>query len=41
MIPKKSISVLSAVGQPFHDPIADEALFEAIRKHAKVPVEEL
>ena len=41
MIPKKAISVISAAGQPFHDPAADEALFTAIRDNAKVPVEEL
>lgn len=41
MIPKKAISVISAEGQPFHDPVADEALFAGIRKHAKVAVEEL
>lgn len=40
MIPRKAISVISAAGQPFHDPAADEALFGAIRKHAKVRVEE-
>ncbi len=40
LIPKKAISVISAAGQPFHDPAADEALFTAIRDHAKVPVEE-
>lgn len=40
MIPKKAISAISAAGQPFHDPVADEALFNSIRIHAKVPVEE-
>ncbi len=40
MIPNKAISVISAAGQPFHDPAADEALFQAIRSHAEVPVEE-
>jgi uncharacterized protein (UPF0261 family) len=40
MIPRKAISVISAPGQPFHDPEADEALFSAIRQHAKVPVED-
>jgi uncharacterized protein (UPF0261 family) len=39
MIPKKAISVISAAGQPFHDPIADAALFNAIRANAEVPVE--
>jgi uncharacterized protein (UPF0261 family) len=41
LIPKKAISVISAAGQAFHDPEADEALFAAIRNHAEVPVEEL
>lgn len=38
MIPRKAISVISAPGQPFHDPVADEALFSAIHQHARVPV---
>jgi uncharacterized protein (UPF0261 family) len=38
MIPKKAVSVISAAGQPFHDPAADEALFSAIRSHARLPV---
>ncbi len=41
MIPRRAISVISAAGQPFHDPAADEALFAAIRQHATQPVEEL
>jgi uncharacterized protein (UPF0261 family) len=32
--------VISAAGQPFHDPAADEALFQAIHRQARVPVEE-
>ena len=40
MIPKKAISVISAAGQPFHDPAADEALFQAIRTLSKIPVKE-
>jgi len=40
MIPRKAISVISAPGQPFHDPAADEALFSAIRGNSRVPVEE-
>ena len=39
-IPRKAISVISAAGQPFHDPAADAALFTAIRDNARVPVEE-
>ncbi len=41
MIPKKAISVISAEGQPFHDPAADEALFAAIRSHAVNEVVEI
>jgi uncharacterized protein (UPF0261 family) len=38
LIPEKAISVISAEGQPFHDAAADDALFGAIRDHARVPV---
>lgn len=38
MVPKKAISIISAEGQPFYDPEADEALFSAIREHAQVEV---
>jgi len=41
MIPRQAISVISAAGQPFHAPAADEALFSAIRKNANFPVVEL
>jgi len=40
MIPRKAISVISAVGQPFHDAAADEALFSALKANANVPVQE-
>lgn len=40
MIPRKAISVISAEGQPFHDPEADDALFSALRNTANQPVEE-
>jgi uncharacterized protein (UPF0261 family) len=40
LVPTKAISVISAVGQPFHDPAADEALFAAIHENSKVPVVE-
>jgi len=36
--PLKTVSVISAEGQPFHDPEADAALFSAIDEHAKVEV---
>lgn len=38
MIPEKAISIIAAEGQPFHDSAADEALFTALKHHAKVPV---
>jgi uncharacterized protein (UPF0261 family) len=31
LIPRKALSIISAPGQLFHDPVADEALFEALR----------
>ena len=40
MIPRKAISVISAAGQPFHDAAADQALFNALKANAKVPVQE-
>jgi len=36
--PLKTVSVISAEGQPFHDPAADKALFDSIHKHATVEV---
>jgi len=41
MIPRKALSALGAPGQPFHDPAADEALFQSIRTHSEVSTEEL
>jgi uncharacterized protein (UPF0261 family) len=32
LLPLKGISAIDAAGQPFHDPAADSALFEAVRK---------
>jgi hypothetical protein len=32
---------LIAAGQPFHDPAADAALFDALRRHVTVPIMEL
>lgn len=42
LIPRKAISIISAPGQPFHDPAADEALFGAIRSHLRreIPIVE-
>ena len=41
LVPTKAISIISAEGQPFHDPAADAALFSTIRENAKVEVCEL
>jgi uncharacterized protein (UPF0261 family) len=43
LIPKKAISVISASGQPFHDPAADRALFDAIKANLRkdIPVMEM
>jgi len=40
LLPKKAISVISAAGQPFYDPAADAALFQAIETHLRndIPV---
>lgn len=38
LIPRKAISVISAEGQPFHDPAADQALFAAIREHSATEI---
>ena len=35
LLPLRAISVISAPGQPFHLPVADAALFAAIRQHLK------
>ena len=37
--PLKTVSVISAEGQPFYDPAADKALFKAIHDHANSKVE--
>lgn len=39
LLPKKAISVISAPGQPFHSPAADEALFQAIKAHLRKDIE--
>lgn len=42
-IPRKAISVISAPGQPFHDPVADAALFDAIKAGLRkdIPIVEM
>lgn len=39
MIPRHGVSLIDVEGQPFHDPAADAALFEAIRQHLGASVE--
>jgi uncharacterized protein (UPF0261 family) len=34
VLPMRGVSAIDAVGQPFHDPEADRALFAALRRHA-------
>lgn len=43
LIPHRAISVISAAGQPFHDPVADAALFASLQSNlrADVPVRDL
>lgn len=35
LLPRKAISIVSAPGQPFHDPAADEALFSELRQYLR------
>lgn len=39
LIPQRAISVISAEGEAFHDPQADEALFSAIKHHLRSDVD--
>lgn len=43
LLPLKAISVISAPGKPFHDPVADTALFTSIKTHLRpgIPVIEM
>ena len=43
LLPLQAISVISAAGQPFHDPAADAALFQALKADLRpdIPVVEL
>lgn len=34
LLPLRGVSMIDAEGQPFHDPEADQALFESLREHA-------
>ena len=39
LIPQKAISVISAPGQKFHDPAADQTLFEALKTNLRKDIE--
>jgi len=43
LLPLRAVSIISAEGQPFHDPAADTALFGALRAHLRkdIPLREL
>lgn len=38
VLPLRGVSALDAPGQPFHDPAADAALFEALRHHLRADI---
>ena len=38
LLPLGGVSMIDAPGQPFHDPDADRALFDALREHVRPPV---
>jgi uncharacterized protein (UPF0261 family) len=38
LLPRKAFSVISAEGQPFHDPAADDALFAALREKLRADI---
>ena len=39
LLPTKAISIISASGQPFYDPDADQALFNAIKANLSPSIE--
>jgi uncharacterized protein (UPF0261 family) len=43
LLPRRAISVISAPGQKFHDPEADQALFDSLKAHLRkdIPVVEM
>jgi len=41
LVPLKGVSMLDSEGASFHDPVADEALFDALRRHVHTPPVEL
>jgi uncharacterized protein (UPF0261 family) len=38
LIPRRALSIISAAGQPFHDPAADAALFSSLRSHLRAGI---
>jgi uncharacterized protein (UPF0261 family) len=38
LIPRRALSIISAAGQPFHDPAADAALFSSLRTHLRAGI---
>ena len=38
LIPQRAISLISAPGQPFHDPAADAALFGSLKQHLRADI---
>jgi len=41
ILPLRGVSAIDTAGQPFYDPAATGALFEAIRRHASVEIREI
>lgn len=39
LLPLRGVSAMDREGAPFHDPDADVALFDALRRHVRAPVE--
>lgn len=39
VLPRRGVSAIDAPGQPFHDPVANQALFDALRAHLDDRVE--
>ena len=39
LLPRRGVSIIGAAGQPFHDPAADEALFEALTADLRDDIE--
>jgi len=39
LIPRQAISVISAPGKPFHDPAADQTLFDTLKSRLRRDIE--